>query len=427
MSVLFISLKMSMNETRSPTSIFQFPTEIFHLIFDYLDPRTIFQSIAPVCEYFDEKVNSYNRLKLRLYAIRQSQWKFLGQRIPPSNVRYISLSVNDKVNPSNVNLFFSLFEFDRFVRLKSLELIQIDGSQLDLFFEHIVQYQLKSLSIILSSNQIDQIHQIIKQISSMIEQNGLESLYLTTFKRNVLSKTLLEPIEIILKRLNITDCTVEEYHLILSSCVNLKTLLIDNLICPTEFERISLPYVYSTYLQLTSLMLKSSSLEFDQLSSIVSLTPSLVYLEVNIEKCQSVEIFSGHSWKEFLLNRLSSLKIFEFSFVYQIQSNDNVSSIQTVIQSFQNSFWFNEKHSMIICDYVLRLAVINLYTESFVINDDQLVIRSTSSNIHLQLIQRNPSNSFSNEQVREFLSSLLLLLLFSILGDDIGSFSDISQ
>ena len=415
MSVLFISLKMSMNETRSPTSIFQFPTEIFHLIFDYLDPRTIFQSIAPVCEYFDEKVNSYNRLKLRLYAIRQSQWKFLGQRIPPSNVRYISLSVNDKVNPSNVNLFFSLFEFDRFVRLKSLELIQIDESQLDEFFQHIVQYQLKSLSIILSSNQIDQIHQIIKQISFMIEQNGLESLYLTTFKRNVLSKTLLEPIEIILKRLNITDCTCEEYHLILSSCVNLKTLLIDNLICSRELERTFLPLAWSVYPRLTSLTLKSSSSEFDQLFSILSFTPSLVYLQLNIKRCQSPDILSGHAWKKFIEDRLSHLKVFRFFFTYQIQSHCNVPSLRSIVNSFESPFWINEKHWIIVCDYVLKSSEINLYMRALPIHDNEIVIRSPSSTDHYRLIRRKQINlceSFSDEQVREFIYEIFLFHSF---------------
>ena len=406
---------MSTNETRSNESILQLPTEVFHLLFDYLDPETIFNSIAPVCQMIRERVNSYNRLKLRLSHIRQAQVKFLAQVIQPSNVISISLCVNNKKDPSNVNLFFSSYAFDQFVRLRSLKLIQINGWQFDQFFDHIIPYQLKSLAIVFSSEWIDQIHRTIQQISTVISQIGLENLDLTLSNGTLSDETALKSIAIVLKRLKIAHCTFEQFHLILSSCFNLKTLIIDNLICSRELERTFLPLAWSVYPRLTSLTLKSSSSEFDQLFSILSFTPSLVYLQLNIKRCQSPDILSGHAWKKFIEDRLSHLKVFRFFFTYQIQSHCNVPSLRSIVNSFESPFWINEKHWIIVCDYVLKSSEINLYMRALPIHDDQIVIRSTSSTDDYQLIRRKQINlceSFSDEQVREFIYEIFLFHSF---------------
>ena len=393
---------MSMYETRSNRSILRLPTEVFHLIFDYLDVQTIFNSIAPVCQIIGDKVNSYNRVKLHFSHISSSEWNSLEQIIQPKNVISISLSVKDKEDLSDVNSFFPFFEFDRFVRLKSIE---IKGWKFDEFFDQIVRHQFKSLSIIFLPQSTDQIHRTITQISSMISPMGLENVDLRISNKTFFDEIVLKSISIVLKRLKIIDCTYEQYHLILSSCVNLKTLNIDRFTGPKTLETPSQPFPCSTYLQLSSLMLKSYSFEFDQLFSLLSFTPSLLYLQLNIEQCQSPDILSGDVWENFIENRLSHLKIFRFSFTHYISFNSTIPSLRAILNSFETSFWFNENYRMVICDYVLRSSQINLYTRSMTINDNQIVIRSTSSTDHYQLIKRNQTNrceSLFNEQVREF-------------------------
>ena len=406
---------MSMNETRLNRSILQLPTEVCHLIFDYLDCETIFKSIAPVCQIIRDKVNSYNRLKLHFSRISPSQWSSLAQAIQPENVIFISLSVEDERNLSDVNLFFSLFQFDRFVRLKTLKLIQLDGTKFDQFFGHIIRYRLKSLSIAFAYQTIDRIHSTINQISSMIDRVRLEKIDLTLPNGTLSDETVLKSIGSVLKRLEVTYCTYEQFHLILSSCVNLKTLIIKRFDIPKTLEIASLPFVCSTYPQLSSLTLKSFELKFDQLFSILSFTPSLVYLQLNIQRCESSDLLSGDVWEKFIENRLPHLKIFRFFFNHQLQSNSNVSSPETIIESFENSFWLNEKHSMIMCDYVLKSSEINPYTRSLLINDNEIVIRSTSSTDHYQLIKRkqtNPCESLFDEQVREIVWKIFVCYCF---------------
>ena len=396
---------MSMNETRSNGSILQLPTEVCHLIFDYLDCEIIFKSIAPVCQIIRDKVNSYNRLKLHFSRISPSQWSSLAQVIQPENVIFISLSVKDDGNSSDVNLFFSLFQFDRFVRLKTLKLIQLDGTKFDQFFGHIIRYRLKSLSIAFAYQTIDQIHSTINQISSMIDRVRLEKIDLTLPNGTLSDETVLKSIGSVLKRLEVTYCTYEQFHLVLSSCANLKTLILKRFDIPKALEIGSLPFVCSTYPQLSSLMLEVSSLNSYQLSLILSFTPSLVYLQLDIDRCQTPDMLSGYVWEKFIRNRLPHLKIFRFWFIHQTRQHSTHPSLRTIIQSFRTSFWLNEKRWMIVCDYLLKSSDIHVYTRSIPINDNQIVIRSISSTDHYQLIKRNQTNrceSLFDEQVREF-------------------------
>ena len=83
---------MNTNSVMSNSSFLQLPTEIFHLIFDYLQPQTILHSLGLVCQELNERVNSYDRLKLDVSTFSQSDWTSLSQFIRPQNVIAISLA-----------------------------------------------------------------------------------------------------------------------------------------------------------------------------------------------------------------------------------------------------------------------------------------------------------------------------------------------
>ena len=225
----FYSFQMTTISTIFDSSILQIPMEVFHLIFDYLDAQTILNSLGLILQEFHQIVISYNRLKFDFSTLSKSRWKSLPQLIQPQNVIAISLSNNynyiGEFDP--INVLFPLFKLDQFIRLTSLKLIEIFGENFDQLFEYIHKHSLKSLSITLRHQTDEEIHRIIHFCSSTILPYGLQTMHLHLFRSALTNVDVLETVKDVLQGLTINDCTYEQYHRILSSCANLKTLVID--------------------------------------------------------------------------------------------------------------------------------------------------------------------------------------------------------
>lgn len=394
------------NITMSNGSILQFPTEIFHFIFDYLDCQTIIQSIGLVCNQLQNIVDSYNRLKLDFSRLSDQQLKSLSQLVQTKNVLSISLSDDDKGELSHVESLFSLFNFDQFIHLKSLRLTQIDDEQ---FFKKILQYRLKSLSVIYPYQTKNEIERKMNLISSMIVPCELEELNLNLSNDIWINSSESTSIESILRHLTISNCTGESYGHILSSCKNLKTLTMKSF----SFETTTLSSCVSS--SLTSLMLDGYLKSMQQLFDILSSTPFLLHLRIKIWGFQSSEMICGQLLETFLHSHLCHLEQIHFS----IMCRQSDCSLQSIIQSFQTPFWLNDKHQIIHCDYVFRPSEIVLYTASLKINTNVDVIRCTnfsSNDDQFQLILPDRSSSSSDEQVRQLFETRFSdWILFSIL------------
>ena len=383
---------MAMNNMSNGSSL-QFPTEIFHLIFDYLDCQTIIQSIGLVCNRFHDIVDSYNRLKLDFSRLSECQLKSLSQLIQAKNVLSILLSNDNKGEFSQVHFLFSLFKFDEFIHLKSLRLTQMDDEPFDEFVEKILRYRLKGLEITFPNQTTNQIERKHNLISSIIVRCGLEELNFNLPNVMFINNTTWKLIESLVQHLTIDRCTSEEYHRILSSCNNLKTLTIKSFSYTKTFPS----FVSSS---LTTLMLNAHSLSIEKFCEIVSSTPYLLHLRVNISSFSYSEIICGQSLEKFLHTHLSHLIKFQFSFTCHRQE----CSLPSIIESFQTPFWLNDKHWIVHCDFVFRSSETILYTPSLNINTDKNVIRCTnfsSNDEQFQLIVQNRLNPSSDEQVRQ--------------------------
>ena len=386
--------EMAMNDINSISngSILQFPTEIFHSIFDYLDCQTIIQSIALVCNQFQDNVDSYNRLKLDFSRLSECQLKSLPELIQPKNVLSISLSIGNKGEFSQVNFLFSLFKFDEFIHLKSFRLTQVEEDRFDEFFGKACPYRLKTLLISFTDQATNEIERKLNLISSMIVPYELEQINFNLLNDMFINDITSKSTESIVEHLTIYRCTNEEYHQILSSCKNLKSLTIQSFSYKNTFSS----FVSS---RLATLMLSADQLSMGELVQILSLTPYLHYLRINISNFQRSEIICGQSLEKFFHNHLFDLNKFQFSFT----CDKHDCSLESIIESFQTPFWLNDKHWIVHCDFVFRSSETILYTPSLKINRNKNVIRWTnffSTDDQVQLIVQDRFNCSSDKQVR---------------------------
>lgn len=364
----------------SDRSILRFPTEVFHLIFDYLDAGTIVISLGLVSREIHEIVNSYGRLKINFSIFSESRCRFLSQLIQPQNVIAISLSDDDPVTDEfyQMNFLLSLFKFNEFTRLKSLKLVRMNRGEFDLLFEHIYKHSLQSLSITFPYTYVgSKFHGTVQFSSSTILPYGLEPVVRHLYENELIDIEIFEPVKHVLRSLTINNCTHDLYHRILVSYVNLKTLLIKNYIREETFSTESSPFAQSNYAQLRSLTIDIHSLTLKQLCSVLSLTPSLVNLKINLRNLESDRHFYENDWEEFLRSQLIHLKNFQFHFEYDMENIDRRRSLSSIIKPFKTPFWLTEKRWFVVCDFIFKLSYLILYTLPCSMNT-KLVVRCSA-------------------------------------------------
>ncbi|CAF2808808.1 unnamed protein product [Rotaria sp. Silwood2] len=107
------------------SSLDTLPVELIHRIFNSLDEQTIILSLRYVCKRFYTIVNVYDHYKLNFESILKSNFDRICRFIQLENV--ISLTLSDEhMTPGQIQLFFSLFHIERFTRLCSLTLSDIE-------------------------------------------------------------------------------------------------------------------------------------------------------------------------------------------------------------------------------------------------------------------------------------------------------------
>jgi len=114
--------------------------------------------------------------------------------------------------------------------------------------------------------------------------------------------------------------------------------------------------------QLTSLILIDSRMSMIGLKSILSLTPSLIYLKIICSPDSFDTIADGFRWEQFICANLPLLHKFEFFFTNIYSVYYCVRDIQLLVSRFQTPFWLEEKHWFVICDYINYLNQVILYT-----------------------------------------------------------------
>ena len=358
----------------------ELPPELLHSIFDYLDTRTILRLVRPLCTQLLATVKTYNKFKLDCSSSSIAELRFIASMVQPEDAISLTLADDDEPELSRMNLFFSLFQLDRFTRLESMTLVELNGTPLDQLFQHIITcpMPLTLLCITLCRQTLTETERIIKHLSSTISQSGIQNLHLNILNGVFIMNTTLQPVQNALRHLTMNNCKYHTYHILLGRCTNLRTFVLGN--CTLENgDQTTLPsFARTSYPQLTSLTLNKCQLSLNELHSLLSLTPSLVHLKVIIRTLSFANIANGDLWQEFIQTKLLFLRQFEFVFTYNTDPDLYNPAPDSIITSFRTPFWLNDKNWLVVCDYILSPFQVVLHTLPLHVSDSDVVIRFDS-------------------------------------------------
>ncbi|CAM4908410.1 unnamed protein product [Rotaria socialis] len=333
--------------TTNKSHLAALPIEVIYQIFDYLDVETILFSIRCVSKQLYSVATTYNRYELDFRYIFQSDLPVIARIINPENV--VSITISDELCANNqVNLFFSHFRIDQFIRLHSLNLIKVEAHDLNKFKDHIMKCSLRTFSI-----SLDRFHNTMHMslISSILSHRDLYNFEFKEFS-NVISE-MQWPNQCSLKHVTIYECHLETIYHIITRLPYLQTLAIENF-CNNSFGTTVVIDDSDTDLRtnLTSLLLnRCTNIRMNHVEALLSRLPALKHLRLLVPRCEyKNELFDGSRWEEFIRSKLSLLNKFEFSFHVSKHWIPNDVTIESLIAPFRTPFWLESKHWCIKCD-----------------------------------------------------------------------------
>ena len=104
--------------------------------------------------------------------------------------------------------------------------------------------------------------------------------------------------------------------------------------------------------RLTSITLRSPNMLIDQLESLLSFTPPLVYLHIASHSSTFSFLQRLSQWEHFIRHKLPLLEKFKFyAYTYEYHYK-NVKDIEQILNAFRTSFWLEEKHWYVTCKYI---------------------------------------------------------------------------
>ena len=344
------------------------PAEIHHIIFDYIDTRTLVQSIPYVCKTLYEYVKNYKRFKLDCISSSELDVKLASRIIHPASV--ISLAVSDEaMNVRSFHKFFSIFDIDQFTRLRSLALREVYSLEkfLPLLNINNNNNYLSSLSIEFYQGQCSRSLEIL---SNVITRLNLKCLDLNNAENFI--ERITWPSQCRLTRLHIGICNYSEYQLVLRQSPYLKSFSLQN--CIMNWQRGTSLTPFSS--ELVSLSINDCTLSLEDLFSILLLTPALTHLKI-ISSTSSFNSFAdGSTWEDFITSQLFHLNKFEFLFSDKPYSTSDTDSPNSIIAKFQTPFWLHDKHWFVSFNLLLQgLTQFRIYTTPICTTDSKNLMR----------------------------------------------------
>jgi hypothetical protein len=179
--------------------------EIFHRIFKYLWAHEILYLFNNTSVYLNQVVSNYNNYLVNLNLIHKSHFDLIYRNIRPEQV--ISLILSDKIDPPKQSqLFRSVYSINKFINLRALKFIELDGNGKSFFFDlykiqHLVSFEINvksDLPLIKISSSLERllitiqsgIHFDINRSMTMIQFERLRYLSLSNCSCKLLQKNL---------------------------------------------------------------------------------------------------------------------------------------------------------------------------------------------------------------------------------------------
>jgi hypothetical protein len=362
------------------------PVEVLHFIFDCLDYKTILCSVRPVCTQLYAVVNSYDRYVIDARNSGTTDLKRYTRLIRPGTVISLTLSWY-----AIEHWFLPAFDMHHFTRLRSLSLnLYYLRDELNPLLEPITACPL--LSLVVSTHGYYNLNQkTTALLSAIVTLPRLRKLSLTKFKLIIDDSAPIA--EYALQHLEIDACTCTQYRNILHRYLQLREFIIEDLATETIDQGIVLSASETDHSALKYLSVKNCHLPIENLQSVLSWTPSLVDLTLTTTQSVFDSIFEGHFWEEFITVTLPFLKHFKFSFRYVNTNSVAELSLESIITPFRTSFWLNEKHWLVSCNYTFRMgpeapSEIILYTTWQHKAHSNVYLRCTASPMESHSIRR---------------------------------------
>ncbi|CAF0890464.1 unnamed protein product [Rotaria sordida] len=383
--------------TMSTSSLDILPVEILHHILDNLDIQTILFSFRYVCKRFDSITTSYNYYNFNFESISKTRFLRICHMIPFEQVVSLTLSNRDKTH-GQILLFISLFDINQFLRLRSLTLIRIEANDLKIFLDYTIHSSLISLSIDSQTLNISK-NPVLNLLSSTIEHYTLQKLDLNMWPKNM--QELQWPVNCTISYLRIQNSiTLNQFYIILQHSPCLQTIILKDFNANDTNENISTYLNPTPSLQLRSLICEGGRIQMDKLEPCLSLTPALVYLKLIGSGNLFNSSFDGYRWEHIIKNKLPLLEKFDFFVSVFTHVNFDTSYIEQIISLFQTSFWLDEKHCFVICDYIIYIHKVILYslpicTSHFVYYSDKNKVSASNFTIN------NNNNSIMMDNVKQ--------------------------
>ena len=361
---------------KTKPSLDTLPNELIYLIFNYIDTLTIVRSIRCVCKRLYQSVNQYDKYNFDLKLINKSDFLFLFNYIKHHKI--ISLTLNDNnQSPGQIEYFLSLYRLKYFTKLRYLILIDIDDCYLSILLKDIQTNQLHTL-IINSQRDYSQNSTISNDFLSIILLPTLKNLHINipTFDSSQIQWSNLCQIE----QLEINCLKLNQYYNIVRSLPNLKKLVLTDI--DEQFhDGFHFPdNDLESFNQLDYLIIKYSHIDLIILEIILSLTPTIKYLQ--LMKSIDIDGFISNLTRleNFIQLKLPLLNKFEFFLIDRQIFVNNFVDISSIIKLFQTSFWIELKKWFVICDYYVTPRNILLYTSTFF--DPQFELQYQSKQIY---------------------------------------------
>ena len=314
----------------------QLPAEILFRIFNDLDTVTLLLSLGQTCRRLRTLVHSYDRVSLDFTLVSKPQFHCLLNVIDPHNVT--SLELTDQAEtPDVVNMFCS-HDFKRpFDRLRSLTLLKITERDLRNILQRVEPASLTSFTLKTSYADFPPTRTTGDAISSLITHSHLSQL--ETQIKNVHYQSIIWPETNTIKQLKLrAHFRVNDLRRILDNLPLLKILSVENIITGLEWEELKVKAPIEPFRQLTLLTISSLTHSMDDLTYVLSMTPSLVHLQLVGRRAYG----DGKRWEQFIQLNLPHLEKFEFFFEINLDKSAT-SNIESIGSSFQTPFWLEQK------------------------------------------------------------------------------------
>ena len=318
------------------------PAELLHHIFHYCDAVTILCRISSVCKRLRAVAHEYNRIQLK-FKSRYSTQPF--HSVVPSSVTSLDITFSciDTKETKIQYIIAEILRFPQFPQLRHLILHCYYDFQLKQFLKSVKHMQPILLEIDIDSKGQPSV-ETCSLILPMIQHPKLQKLKWT--KLNYKVEMMLWPHDCNLVYLEMNSCLYSQYSIILQRLSNLETFRLNKIL----MDNMKM-FDMKLNSRLTCLIIEDCVLSTEDLLLLLSKTPALRHLKLGFQSMKLDSIMVISDWEQFIRTHLNFLITFQFYICYDFSLNDIV-SLDVLIVPFQNSFWLEEKHWFVACEYL---------------------------------------------------------------------------